>query len=105
MDKSDKKQPVRVVRITLEGKEYPCRVTMGALLRFKRETGRELSEMSEGSLSDVLTYLWCCVCSACAADGIAFDYSLDDFADRCTMEDVNAWSSQLSAEDSGKKKK
>ena len=29
-------------KIIIGGKEYPCRVTMGALLRFKRETGHDV---------------------------------------------------------------
>lgn len=96
----------KLLKISLDGKNYPCRATMGALLRFKRETGREVTEIDSGSVSDVLTYLWCCVASACNADGIDFDYSLDDFADRCNPDDVAAWSASLSEDvrEDGKKK-
>ena len=44
----------------MAGKEYPCRQTMGAMLRFKRETGREVTDMTYG-VSDLCTYLYCCV--------------------------------------------
>ena len=69
-------------RIAIDNKEYPCRVTMGAMLRFKRETGRDVSGMGDGDVADLLTFLWCCVASACAADGVTFALSLEDFADR-----------------------
>lgn len=56
-------------KVTVAGKEYPCRQTMGAMLRFKRETGREVTDMTDG-VSDLCTYLYCCVVSACMADGV-----------------------------------
>lgn len=48
------------LKVTVAGKEYPCRQTMGAMLRFKRETGREVTDMTDG-VSDLCTYLYCCV--------------------------------------------
>ena len=64
----------------MAGKEYPCRQTMGAMLRFKRETGREVTDMTDG-VSDLCTYLYCCVVSACMADGVEFGMGLTEFAD------------------------
>ena len=61
------------IQISINGKAYPCRQTMGAMLRFKRETGREVTESSEGSLSDIVTLLWCCIVSACNADKVDVD--------------------------------
>ena len=87
-----------MLKITINGKEYPCRQTMGAMLRFKRETGREVTEM-EGGLSDLCTYLWCCIVSACAADGVEFAMTLIDFADALSPEDLQAWAATLGAED------
>ena len=38
-------------KIQVYGKEYPMRMTMGAMRRFKQETGMEVSEMTtEASL-------------------------------------------------------
>ena len=48
------------IEITVNGKAYPCRQTMGAMLRFKRESGKEVTEI-KGEVSDLCTYLWCCV--------------------------------------------
>lgn len=75
--------------ITINGKTYPYRQTMGALLRFKRETGKEISEISNGNMSDAITFLWCCVASACKHDNVEFDLTLIDFADSLNAEDIN----------------
>lgn len=82
--------------ITVDGNDYPCRQTMGALLRFKQETGRDVTEM-RGDLSDACVLLWCCVVSASAADGVEFGYSLTDFADRLSPEALTAWVAQYAA--------
>lgn len=67
--------------LNIGGKSYPCRVTMGAMVRFKRTTGKDVSEISEKDLSDLILFVWCCVASACKADGVAFDMDFEDFAD------------------------
>ena len=74
------------------GVEYPCRATMGAMLRFKRETGREVTEMDATSVSDLALWLWCCVASACNADGVSFGLSAMDFADQLSPETLRQWS-------------
>ena len=70
---------------------------MGAFLRFKRETGREATEITN-DLTDLLTFLYCCTASASAADGIDFDLTLDDFADRITPDELNMWTAAMQAE-------
>ena len=64
---------------------------MGAMLRFKQETGKEVTEIDPGSFSDLCTYLWCCVKSASKADGLDFNLSLMDFADNVTPEEATEW--------------
>ena len=94
------------IEITVNGTAYPCRQTMGAMLRFKRETGKEVTEI-KGEVSDLCTYLWCCVASASKHDGIDFDLSLMDFADSIAPEEVTAWANAINAEsgtDNGEKK-
>ena len=76
--------------INIDGKDFPCRPTMGAILRFKRETGREVTEMN-GSIEDLCTYLWCCVCSAAKREGVKFDMSLMDFADKLDPDTLMQW--------------
>lgn len=83
--------------ITINGKQYPCRQTMGAMLRFKQETGKEITA-TDGSLSDMCTYLWCCIVSACKSDGVAFDMSLMDFADSITPDTMQEWAQAVNDE-------
>ena len=72
------------IEITINGTAYPCSPTMGAMLRFKQETGREITEIDASSFSDLCTYLWCCVKSAAKREGKPFDMALMDFADSLT---------------------
>lgn len=88
------------VTVTIDGKEYPCRPTMGAMLRFKKETGKEVTELQNGSFSELCTYLYCCVASACAHDKIPFTLSLMDFADALTPEDMTEWAKQVQGDSS-----
>ena len=96
------------VEIIVNGKHYPCGATMGAMLRFKQQTGHELNKMTPGSLSEMCTYLWCCVKSSCVREGIDFDMDLLTFADNITPEDMMQWHSAISegqgGEDDGEKK-
>lgn len=100
---------MRKVEITINGKSYPCRQTMGAMLRFKRETGKEVTDMDGGSLTDICTFLWCCIVSACKADGIPFDMSLMEFADAVSPDDMSEWTKSVNEgseeSDSDSKKK
>lgn len=87
---------MRKFEIYINGEAYPCIPTMGAMLRFKEETGREVSELNAASLSDICTYLYCCVVSACKREGKPFDLSLMDFADSISPEDMQRWNEGLS---------
>lgn len=50
------------------------------------------------ALSDRTVYLWCCVRSACQADGVAFDMNLMTFLDSLAPEDLTRWSEQAGGE-------
>lgn len=86
---------MKQITITYDGKEYPCRQTMGAMLRFKRESGKEATEIKADSLSDLVTFLYCCVVSECNHQKIEFSHTLQDFADGVSVEDLNAWAAQI----------
>ena len=90
------------VTVNINGKEYPCRPTMGAMLRFKKETGKEVTELQNGSFSDLCAYLYCCVASASAADKVPFDLTLMEFADALSPEVMTAWAKQVQPEVSTK---
>lgn len=85
------------LEVVVNGVAYPCHPTMGAMLRFKKETGKEITEIKADSLSDLCTYLYCCVASASAATGKPFGMSLMEFADAMSPEDMQAWAMSLNA--------
>lgn len=76
---------------------FPHRVTMGAMLRFKRETGRDFSEVGEKDIEALVVFMWCCTVSACKADGVDFGLSLEDYADMAEPSDVRAFYGEMSA--------
>ena len=99
------------IEITINGTAYPCSPTMGAMLRFKEQTGREITQIDPSSLSDLCTYLWCCVKAGAKREGKEFDLSLMDFADSLTPEDMAEWNAAITEavpadeeDDSGEKK-
>jgi hypothetical protein len=71
---------------------------MGAMLRFKQETGKEITQIDPSSFTELCTYLWCCIVSASKKEGKAFDLSLMDFADSIEPDDMQEWSDALNAE-------
>ena len=91
---------MKEIYLELGGKQLPCRPTMGAMLRFKKETGRDAMTITNDDLEGNITFLWCCIVSACKHDGKEFDMSLMDFADAVGLDDVISWADQLN--DAGK---
>lgn len=90
----NKEQKITIT--TSDGKEYPCRVTLGAMRRFKRETGIEADQIK--SPSELGAFIWCCCLSAANADGVEFDVSLDDFCDRLDMSQASMFTALVSGE-------
>ena len=86
---------MKKVEIKIGNEVFPCRQTMGAMLRFKQETGREITEINAKSFTDICTFLWCCIFSASKADGKKFKLSLMDFADNVSPEDMNEWAKAM----------
>lgn len=89
---------MKQVTISVDGRDYPCRVTMGAMLRFKRETGREVTSLKGDEMSLLAVWLWCCIASASKHDGVEFTLSVEDFADSVTPEVLQAWQKAVEAE-------
>lgn len=83
------------IEVKINGVAYPCRPTMGAMLRFKKETGKEITEITDKNFTDLCTYLYCCVASASAADKVKFSMSLMDFADALNPKDMTAWAENM----------
>lgn len=77
--------------ITIDGKRYPLVMTMGALLEFKRLTGREATEIADDSISDIIILLHCILKSAQKREGYTYPYaSADELACMLTTEELKA---------------
>lgn len=92
-----------MTKIEINGKQYPCRVTMGAMLRFKRETGKDVSEIGQNDISGLVTFLWCCIVSACAVAGEPFLMTLLEFADQLEAEALTDFYASMRQEEAEKK--
>lgn len=71
---------------------------MGAMLRFKQETGKEVTDIEAGSLTELCTFLGCCAVSACKSDGVEFGLSLMDFVDRIGPDEIQEWNDRQDAD-------
>ena len=91
-------------RITINGRDYPVRMVMGALLLFRHETGKDASQLDTESLEEMLRLMWCCAKCASQAEGTAFDMDFETFCNSITPQDVAAWNADMAAADEGKKK-
>lgn len=67
-------------KIKVKGKELPCRITLLAMLKFKQLTGRDWGVLDGNGVTDLITFLWCCVWAACSTDGVEFTEDMEQFA-------------------------
>lgn len=84
--------------IKVGGRMLPCRVTMGALKRFKALTGQDVSRMQTDDVESLVLFVWCCVASACRADGVEFGIEADEFADHLEAQAVNEFYAGMDAD-------
>lgn len=80
-----------IAKLSIGGKEYPCRVTMGAMVRFKNESGKDVSKLDQSDIGDLILFIYCCVQSACHADNVAFEMDFATFADSLAPDSVNVF--------------
>ena len=90
-----------LTKIVIAGKEYPCRVTMGALLRFKRATGHDVSDMDYEDMEELMVFVHSCVTSACKADGVEFGLDVMDLADQLEPDALNSFYAAMGGEERG----
>lgn len=93
------------VKIVIKGQEYPCRLTLGAMRRFKRMTGKDVTTLTEGDVDDMVTLIYCCTQSACSADGVAFALTIDDFADCLEPDCMRDFVQEMASGDGSEQKK
>ena len=67
-------------KVIICAKEYPSRVTMGAMIDFKHETGKDVNEIG-ADIEQLTMFMYCCVRSACRADKVDFQLTFEQFAD------------------------
>lgn len=78
--------------ILINGKEYPCRMTMGAMLEYQNRTGKEATEINGTDFSQVVILLYCCLLSSARADGIELPFADEmAMADHLMPEDLAGW--------------
>lgn len=92
--------------ITINDVAYPCQPTVGAMRRFKRLAGKDVTKIDQSDFDDLCTFLYCCVAAACNRDKIDLPYSIDDFFDSMDPEALNAWAMAQNANnpEAGEKK-
>jgi hypothetical protein len=84
-----------LTKLVIGGKEYPCRITFGAMVRYKQQTGEDISQVQQGDIASMALFVWCCVKSASNADGVPFEMSFEDFIDRLEPDAVNSFYGSL----------
>lgn len=79
------------LKINIAGTEYPCRITMGAMVRYKNEAGKDISTLAATDLAGMVLFLYCCTKSASNADNITFELDFQTFADHLDPAQVVAF--------------
>ncbi len=87
--------------IKIKNTKYPCRITLRAMLKFKQLTGRDWGQIEGNGITDMITFLWCCVWAACATDGVEFNYDLDQFSGFLDGSVFSDWMKYLSDANDG----
>ena len=90
----------KAINIQIGDRTYPFRMTLGAMLRFKRVTGKEVTEIDETNTEEVAQLLYACIASSSAADKVPFDLTFEDFCDLATVQDITEMQALLSQPDS-----
>lgn len=90
---------MKKTKIKVGDKEFPCRVTMGAMVRFKNESGKDVSKLEKTNISELVLFVYCCVKSACNADRVEFDYDFQSFADLMEPDAANSFYEDMGGEE------
>lgn len=88
---------MKAVTIEVKGKAYPCYPTAGAMLRFRRKKGKEVTAVNPEDMDDLGTYLFCCAKSASKREDVPFEFrDEEEFLDCVLPEDITRWAEALS---------
>ena len=78
------------MEVTFNGQAYPIKLTMGAIIDFKHLTGKDPSKIAADDVEGLTVLCYCCLCSATRAAGREFPFSFQQFADACSIDELNA---------------
>lgn len=92
-------------KIVIDGTEYPCFQTMGAVLYYKDETGEEVSAIKAGEISKLVIFFWCTVKAACDRCKVEFPYTAREFAVMVDSSQLDQWQNSAMEESSGTQEK
>lgn len=68
--------------VAIKGKSYPFRLTIGAMVAYKRDIGEDFSKFNGEDMEKLLHIIFHGIKSACKTDGVEFSYqSPDEIAD------------------------
>lgn len=87
----------KALKIEVGGKSYPCRLTMGAMLLYKENTGEDVSQLKTDSMENMLWLIWSCIVCACKADGIEFGMDFEMFTCSITPQEVAQWNEMVAS--------
>ena len=93
--------------VAIKGKSYPFRLTIGAMVAYKRDIGEDFSKFNGEDMEKMLHIIFYGIRSACKADSIEFPYqSPEEIADFIDMERIaDLFDAKGVDEDDGSKKK
>lgn len=75
--------------VTIGGVNYPCRLTMGAYVRFRQMFEKETHEADYKNSAELCGFIYCVIASACNADKIEFPHDFQSFVDSITREEFD----------------
>lgn len=93
---------MKKIILTIEGVDYPCRPSMGAFKTFREETGKEAMEvLTGGSVVDFGIFLWACTQSGARHEKREFPYTLEEFMDMATPDEIAVWMNKINEASEG----
>lgn len=77
-------------KINIKGKEYPVRLTIGAMVAYKRDTGEDFTQFRGDDMEKLGCILFHSARVACKIDGIDFPFqSADEMLDFVDVEQAS----------------
>lgn len=78
-------------RIEIKGVMYPARLTIGAMVQYKRATGEDFTQFKGDDMEKLAMIIFYAARSACKVDGVLFPYeNPEEIMDYLDMESATA---------------